>query len=136
MPDARLHRLCRRAFKGFGTAMRQLFRAIIFTQLAAAQFPQAEMFNTRIRAKLYLPNPESGYYRATRFDWSGQIASLEWNGHNYFGQWFERYDPKLHDAIMGPVEEFVTSPGYDEAKPGETFVRIGVGLVRKPDESA
>jgi hypothetical protein len=23
-------------------------------------------------------------------------------------EWFERYDPKLHDAITGPVEEFLT----------------------------
>ena len=116
--------------------MTYLIRAIILAQLAAAQLPQAEISNARIRAKLYLPDPESGYYRATRFDWSGQIASLEWNGHNYFGQWFERYDPKLHDAIMGPVEEFISSPGYNDAKPGETFVRIGAGVVRKPDEPA
>jgi hypothetical protein len=65
------------------------------------------------------------------------VASLEWKGHTYFGQWFERYDPKLHDAITGPVEEFLTNDaglGYDEAKPGESFVRIGVGAVRKPNE--
>src|SRR5215471_14348976 len=114
--------------------MSLLIPAIIFAQLTAAQFPEAEISNTRIRAKLYLPDPESGYYRATRFDWSGQIASLEWKGHNYFGQWFERYDPKLHDAIMGPVEEFIAPLGYDEAKPGETFLRIGAGIARKPDE--
>ena len=90
-----------------------------------------------LRATLYLPDAQSGYYRGTRFDWSGVVASLEWNGHTYFGQWFERYDPKLHDAITGPVEEFLTNGaglGYDEAKPGDTFVRIGVGAVRKPDE--
>ena len=49
------------------------------------------------------------------------IASLKWNGHEYFGQWFERYDPKIHDAITGPVEEFLTGDaglGYDEAKAG------------------
>ncbi|MBK9680609.1 MAG: hypothetical protein IPO69_17430 [Saprospiraceae bacterium] len=33
-------------------------------------------------------------------------TSLEWNGHQYFGQWFETYRPTLHDAIMGPVEAF------------------------------
>ncbi len=52
-------------------------------------------------------------------------------------QWFEHYDPKIHDAISGPVEEFLTNGaglGYDEAKAGESFVRIGVGAVRKPDE--
>jgi hypothetical protein len=67
------------------------------------------------------------------------VSSLKWNGHEYFGQWFERHDPKIHDAITGPVEEFLTgdsSLGYEEAKPGESFVRIGVGAVRKPDEKA
>ena len=112
----------------------------LVTQVAApAQAPQAEIANARIRAKLYLPDTQSGYYRGTRFDWSGAIHSLTWNGHEYFGQWFEKYDPKLHDAITGPVEEFLTGDaglGYEQAKPGETFVRIGVGTVRKPQEAA
>ncbi len=104
---------------------------------AAAQFPQAEISNSRIRAKLYLPDARHGYYQGTRFDWSGVVASLECNGHSYFGKWFEGHDPKLHDAITGPVEEFFTNDaglGYDEAKPGESFIKIGVGTLRKPDE--
>src|SRR5216117_1523441 len=107
-------------------------------QLAGAQVPHAAIANARIRAALYLPDAQSGYYRGTRFDWSGVVASLEWKGHTYFGQWFARYDPKLHDAIAGPVEEFLTNDaglGYDEAKPGERFVRIGVGAVLKPYEA-
>jgi hypothetical protein len=101
--------------------------------------PQAEISNGSIHAKLYLPDPEHGYYRGTRFDWSGVISSLTYEGHEYFGQWFEHYDPKIHDAIMGPVEEFRTDGaglGYAEAEAGETFIRIGVGVVRKPDEPA
>jgi hypothetical protein len=118
-----------------------LFLALSLTlsQAPGAQSPQAEISNSRIHAKLYLPDAQSGYYRGTRFDWSGVVASLEWHGHNYFGQWFEKYDPRLHDAITGPVEEFLSNNaglGYDEAKPGETFVRIGVGAVRKPEETA
>jgi hypothetical protein len=112
--------------------------ALAVGQLASAQVPQAAIANARIRATLYVPDARSGYYRGTRFDWSGVIASLDWNGHTYFGQWFARYDPTLHDAITGPVEEFLTNDaglGYDEAKPGERFVRIGVGAVRKPDEA-
>jgi hypothetical protein len=107
--------------------------------LLGAEPPQAEISNGSIHAKLYLPDPEQGYYRGTRFDWSGVIHSLRYEGHEYFGQWFDHYDPKIHDAIMGPVEEFRTndtSLGYEEAKPGETFIRIGVGVVRKPDEPA
>ena len=112
---------------------------VMLSQLAATPFPQAEIANASVRATIYLPDTQSGYYRGTRFDWSGVIASLKWNGHEYFGQWFDRYDPKLHDAITGPVEEFLTGEsglGYVEAKPGENFVRIGVGAVRKPDEPA
>jgi len=96
--------------------------------------PQADIANGRVRASLYLPDPQQGYYRATRFDWSGVISRLEWNGHSYFGQWFSRYDPTINDAITGPVEEFISSLGYDDAKPGESFVRIGVGALRKPEE--
>ncbi|MDE3166295.1 MAG: hypothetical protein KGN36_10850 [Acidobacteriota bacterium] len=103
----------------------------------AAQPPQAVIASRKIKATLYLPDPDRGYYRGTRFDWSGSIASLETNGHTYFGKWFDRYDPKTHDAITGPVEEFLTGDsalGYDEARPGETFVRIGVGTLRKIEE--
>src|SRR4030081_1144515 len=76
-------------------------------QLASAQVPQAAIANARIRATLYVPDAQSGYYRGTRFDWSGVVASLDWKGHTYFGQWFERYDPKTHDAITVPAEQFL-----------------------------
>jgi hypothetical protein len=104
---------------------------------SAAGPPEASISNGLVRAKLYLPDAENGYYRGTRFDWSGVIASLEYQGHNYFGQWFPLYDPKLHDSISGPVEEYSTGGSglnYMEAKPGETFVKIGVGVLKKPDE--
>jgi hypothetical protein len=101
-----------------------------------ASAPDAELENLQMRARLLLPDAETGYYRGTRFDWAGAISSLTWQSHQYFGQWFARYDPRLHDAIQGPVEEFVSSLGYDEVKPGESFVRIGVGAVRKPEEAS
>jgi hypothetical protein len=109
---------------------------LALSTLTAADPPQAEISNGSIKAKLYLPDAANGYYRGTRFDWSGVIASLEYQGHNYFGVWFRRYDPKINDAITGPVEEYRTGEsalGYAEAKPGENFVRIGVGLVKKPE---
>lgn len=109
----------------------------MLTPLAQSQtqFPQAEISNGKITAKFLLPDAGHGYYQGTRFDWSGSISSLKTAHHEYFGQWFPKYDPKLHDAIMGPVEEFVTGDtaiGYDEDKTGGTFLRIGVGVVRKP----
>lgn len=100
---------------------------------ASGQFPQAEISNGIIHAKFYLPNDKEGYYRGSRFDWSGVMPSLEFDGHTYFGQWFEKYSPTLHDAIMGPVEDFLPV-GYDDAKVGESFLKIGIGVVTKPEE--
>jgi hypothetical protein len=104
---------------------------------ADTEFPNAEISNGVVTAKLLLPDAQKGYYRGTRFDWSGQFQSLKTKDHEYFGQWFEKYDPKLHDAIMGPVEEFLTDEkalGYDEAPVGGEFIRIGIGALRKPEE--
>lgn len=111
--------------------------AIAAATVSAADFPEAEISTKTVTAKFYLPDAEKGYYRGTRFDWSGQIPSLKAGGHEYFGQWFPKYDPKLHDSIMGPVEDFRSadgSLGFSDAKPGGTFIRIGVGVVRRPDE--
>jgi hypothetical protein len=109
--------------------------ALTFTLTAFAQPPQLEISNANIKAKLYVPDAATGYYQATRFDWAGAMASVEWKGHNYFGEWFDRYDPKINDAVTGPVEEFA-AVGYGDAAVGETFVKIGVGALRKPQEAA
>ncbi len=97
------------------------------------QFPQTEISNGIINARLYLPDAKNGYYRGSRFDWSGVMPELSYDGHSYFGQWFPTYSPTLHDAIMGPVEAFVPI-GYDEAKVGGNFLIIGIGMITKPDE--
>jgi hypothetical protein len=115
--------------------------------LCAADVPHAEITNGQIHAKIYLPDANHGYYRATRFDWSGIVYSLQYNGHGYYGPWFQKTDPKVHDfvyrgpdivaspctAIAGPVDEFAPF-GWDEAKPGGSFVKIGVGALRRPGE--
>ena len=101
----------------------------------APNAPAVSITNGLVTATLYLPDPEKGYYRATRFDWSGQIADLKTGGHSYFGRWNPaKYDPKLHDAIMGPVQEFVDGQGFDAAPVGGTFIKVGVGVLRKPAE--
>lgn len=116
-----------------------------------ADHPRAEITNGQIRVTLYLPDAKHGYYRATRFDWSGVIASLQYKGHEYYGPWFDRVDPTIHDfgyvgaevvaapctAISGPAEEFQTNGsalGWDETKAGGTFIKIGVGVLRKDAE--
>ena len=105
----------------------------------ALSYPSARITNGVLSADLYLPDPVNGSYRATRFDWSGIIRSLTYEGHSYFGQWYDVHDPLIHDAITGPVNIFdnsASASGYAAAKPGETFMRIGVGHVEKPEEPA
>ncbi|HTE33620.1 MAG TPA: hypothetical protein VK666_24730 [Chryseolinea sp.] len=118
--------------------MKYVFAAALsvlsFSSNSPDQFPQAEISNGLIHARIFLPDNKEGYYRGSRFDWAGVIPDLVYKGHTYFGQWFEKYSPTLHDAITGPVEAF--SPvGYDDAKTGETFLKIGIGTVTKPEES-
>lgn len=120
--------------------------------LRGADFPQADISNGQIRVRIYLPDAHKGYYRGSRFDWSGMIASLEYRGHHFYGPWFDRIDAQVRDfsyvgseivagpcsAATGPAEEFQTNGralGWDEAKTGGTFIKIGVGVLRKEGEN-
>lgn len=111
--------------------------------------PVAEISNGKISATVYLPDRVNGFYQGTRFDWSGVVRSLEANGHSYYGPWFTKRSGTVRDFIydgqdivagpcsstMGPADEF-QPVGYDAAKPGGTFVKIGVGVLKRTDEKA
>lgn len=127
--------------------------SLVAQTYAPGTYPETELSNGVLRARVYLPDAQRGFYRGTRFDWAGVMASLEYRGHSYFGPFFEKFDPSVADvaigdpvvaginsAASGPVEEFIgadgTALGYSEAKPGETFCKIGVGALRKIDNEA
>jgi hypothetical protein len=111
--------------------------------------PSAEISNGQLRARLYLPDAQRVFYRSTRFDWSGVIAGLKYKEHEFYAPWFTKTDPAVHDfvykdadivasaqsAMVGPAEEFSRPQGYSTAKPGGTFIKIGVGVLRKSDDS-
>ena len=111
-----------------------LFLFLLIGSKPVDQYPQAEISNGLIRVRLYLPDNETGFYRGARFDWAGVIPDLEYQGHTYFGKWHNKeHDPNFHVHTAGPVDEFVPV-GYNEAKVGETFLKIGVGMLEKPQE--
>ncbi|HZC42867.1 MAG TPA: hypothetical protein VE195_01755 [Acidobacteriaceae bacterium] len=96
--------------------------------------PHVTLNSGDLHLVVFLPDAKHGYYRAQRFDWSGVIGCASYKGHTYWGQWFRHYDPEVNDAITGPVEEFRPddgAQGYDSAQSGGTFVKIGVGVLRK-----
>lgn len=113
--------------------------------LAAAPF--ITLTNGRITAKVTPPDLERGFFRGTRFDQAGVITSLTLNGREFYGPWFSRTAPEVLDytytedglvagpdsAATGPVEEFAQL-GFDDARPGGTFVKIGVGVLRKHND--
>lgn len=108
---------------------------IVGSILSAGDYPSAQLTNGSIKMMLYIPQGDQSSYQGTRFDWSGIAHSIRFDGHEFAGRWYPTHDPKIHDALTGPVEEFLagnSAHGYEEAKPGGTFVRIGVGAVLRP----
>lgn len=97
--------------------------------------PSTVLSNGEVEMHVFLPDTAKGLYRATRFDWSGVILSTTWQDHEYFGYWKNSHDPMYHEDLPGPVEGFhAAGLNYGEAQTGEGFVRIGVGVLEKPEE--
>ena len=117
-----------------------------------AAYPTATITNGELTATLALPDAEHGYYRGTRFDHSGIVTSLAFAGHELITPWSEVNDPNVADyeyrgdqiatgintTMVGVPEEFGsstrTAQGFEEAAPGGHFLKIGVGLLRRPDD--
>lgn len=84
-----------------------------------------------------------GGYRGRRFAWAGVVAWARADGHTWFGPWRpERYPADHHDEVTGTAGEFgmdaagMPAPlGFADAAPGGTFVKVGVGVLRRPDDA-
>lgn len=101
-------------------------------------WPAATLSNAHLRLTVYRPVPGAGYYQAARFDWSSLLGDIDVAGHRYFVVHHPGpHNPHGHDNVDGPAEEFdleTPPPGFAEAAPGGLFLKIGVGVLRRPDE--
>jgi hypothetical protein len=79
---------------------------------------------------------DPGAYQDARFDWAGMIATVSYNGHTFFSGPEAKLDNKTPYPVFGTAEEFDAPLGFYDAKPGETFVKIGVGELVRPPQSA
>lgn len=115
-------------------ALPLLALVLSLSPLLAADPPTHTLKSDGLTLTVYTPDAKDGYYRGTRFDWSG-VCSVQFGKHKLFGPW-RKHDPLDHDAIVGPCEEFGTTAalGYNDAKPGESFLKIGVGELVKPEK--
>jgi len=117
-----------------------------------SQAPAVSITNGEITVRVYLPDAQKGFYRGTRFDWAGVIGSLTYRGHDFYKPWFHAQLSGVNDFIFqgdtivaspntaatGPVEEFNGEGGalgYADAAAGGAFLKIGVGVLRRPDTS-
>jgi hypothetical protein len=92
--------------------------------------------NGALKATIQLPDASRGYYRGTRFDWSGLVSQVEYRGHTFFGELKRPHRPTVHDHAAGLCDEFGmgTPLGYTDVKKGGAFLKIGVGALIRGNE--
>lgn len=115
--------------------------------VSAQSSPAHQISNGEITATVYLPDARNGFYKTTRFDWSGAVGGLKYKGHEYYGTWFSKitdiydfgYEGPNKDvisadftAMVGPAEEF-GALGYNDVPPGGPFVKPGVGALKRDE---
>src|SRR5206468_262615 len=115
-----------------------LLAASLFAPCVVAEdkFPQTTLTKCDLKLTIYLPDAQKGYYRGTRFDWSGLVGQATYKGHTFFGPWKATHDPTNAEDADAIAEEFGINepPSYAETKAGEPFIKIGVGVLEKPDD--
>ena len=110
--------------------------------------PKTEIANGVLTATVMTPDKDKGFYRGVRFDWSGMISSVRMNATEFYGLWFDWVADDVRDfaffgdkivaapntAAVGPADAYdATNPvGWAAAAPGGLFLKIGVGMLRKP----
>lgn len=102
------------------------------TLAPALEYKVAKISDGKAEADVCVDTSRGGYYRGMRFSPDGIVFSLKVNGHVYFGSRHDIHSPDLHDGVSGPVEEFLIV-GYDDAKAGGDFLKIGVGMLERID---
>jgi hypothetical protein len=99
------------------------------------RYPHVVITNGIINTSVFIPDPNSGFYRSTRFDWSGLNYELTYAGHSYFLQKNEPFplplkqdhDPFKSDNACGLADQFQDGP---KQHPGDiTRFVIGVGIL-------
>ena len=87
------------------------------------------------RLEVDVSAPGSAYHR-TRFDWTGFITQVRLDGTHTFCV-PEDFDPNKGSGGIGLCSEFGIEKtiGFEEAQPGETFLKPGIGLLTRPDDA-
>ena len=88
------------------------------------------------RLQVDLLRPGSQIYNGSRFDWTGFVIQVTLDGaHTFCGP--ESSVPDEGTGGIGLCSEFrgEEAIGFDDALPGDQFLKLGVGLLTRPDEN-
>ncbi len=96
---------------------------------------QITLANGLVELAVFPPSQQGGFYRGIRFDASGIVGTVACAGHIFTTPLPPERDPDAHDHVTGPAEEFsmFDPPGYAESPDGGPFIKIGVGVLIRPD---
>jgi hypothetical protein len=94
--------------------------------------PSIVFESNRLKVEIALPGT---VYRRSRFDWAGFITQITLDGRHTFCV-PEDYDPAKGTGGIGLCSEFGNEKaiGYADAAPGETFPKLGIGLLKRPED--
>ena len=106
-------------------------------------YPHVVISNGIIETSIFLPDARRGFYRSSRYEWSGMNWQLKYKGHTFFMLRKNQnpHDPEITGHGASLAEEFSIGTSvhipqrFIEAQPGETFMKIGVGNLEKPDDT-
>jgi hypothetical protein len=100
-----------------------------------ATVPPAPIVLNSDRLTVEIAPPGTAYAR-TRFDWTALITQVTLDGQHSFCV-PEDPDPTKGTGGIGLCNEFgiEQAVGYDDAQPGESFPKLGIGVLEKLDES-
>ncbi len=95
-------------------------------------YPHAVLSNGRSSVIVYHPDATNGYYRSSRFV-SASMMRASYGGVNCFSDYRVPHDPLRQDAASGCAEEFSMPIGFENAAAGGPFLKVGVGVLTRPD---
>ena len=93
--------------------------------VSAQNHPSHTITNGEITATVYLPDAKNGFYRTTRFDWSGAIGSLKYKGHDFYGSWFSKITDIYDFGYEGPGKDVISADFTAMVGPAEEFGAFG-----------
>ena len=101
----------------------------------------AVLRNGILRVEVLLPNRSRSTYAGARFDASTFVRQVSFRRHTYFTNYARIWNQTWVEQGIGLGAEFsmgtegLPAPlGFQEANVGGAFTKIGVGLLRRPDD--